>query len=1755
MKITSKRIVALSVVLAMISTLLVVPASAEATVTVLSERFSGENLLSGITILNKYDNTDGGETTVESYKQLEYGVGGKLADDDSAHVFLKGLTEGDDFVKCDSHKQFYGYMVNNYAKTGYVVMEANVLPKTLNLGSFTVLTGNNHAIAQYKKPADVGFVAGMWNHVRVVVNMDSASLDAAPYRYPDVTAYINGVAYDMSKGASSAAIASYNPGRLIFAGESEYTYDQDVYWDDCATYLSAEDPGAPLMPAIEGDSGFTISGSDISLTGDVNISDLKVTGGTAIRVYDDSSMSVPLDANVHLTSGNIIVAANDTDKLYTTYYVRENLIAYANGNTVTSGLTLDTVRFSSTFKEGFAGKARGDISRYKDAGEGTVHDGVFYQTGGYTMSASSAKYLVAEMTFYPDMTVEQSYPFLYLSMKSVGHIDVTPRLRLVSDTSDVPCILPNRWNKVVYVIENRHIADGTDFSSTAVSDETAQAGKHSLTVFVNGKEVVSDYTMPYWGLKWSRGTSNFLRMGHYTNKDSQNDSHTAYDNVRIYEMDSFDKGAFTSVPTLAENTDVHYEISGNTLKIYDEFAVKVSELRTATASSVRAYTDGTFAKELDSAENLCAGNVIAVADTDVVTYYDVTSQTAASMEMAKADTASEWSALCTGGTAWDNAPGKPASDGALSLDSGKSCSINAWNGFEGSGYLITEFNVYAQQDASVALNAGTTALGAVSLEGGRWSRITVASDADAKTAEVFVNGSVVSSVTADIDYGASVLYIAAEGDTVYADDLRSYVTPLAGTVKYTPGKIYENENIIINGDSVKIKANTTKVSDIVSDGVVTVYRNGAIAGADEYISAGDVIYADNADHIGTYPVEGFTLDYVFANSDSGCAKGTVSIDLTDKFDYTLTELCWAKYTDGVLEPLEDYLPIKSFTGADLRKGYTITKDMFIPQEADAVLARYYYNGAEVDFTFEIPASKRMTDTEPELIIALSSDYHFGTNTADKEPTSKHDMTLKHINSYADAVVVNGDITNWWGSHSKAQIDAYQANKGAIGGDWENEPSQFDVAREYFEQFTIPVYMVQGNHDVPESGRYNINSTYGATASWRYSEYLNNWIDYSVEKGYYEDAIEREVDETYTGPSDKSNLATFYDDYVNGYHLIFLRVPYETGGKAYYDLMQQELDFLDRKLYEMEESGKPVFVFSHVPIEDTIGRAQETWENSQVRQQAFKDILNKHPNAIVVSGHSHFGLDNDWAWTVNGGQDKPSFVHDGGIVSQITPFDNDRNNDVTDYSKSSCVYAEIYGDRVVTRGYDLIAEKWIPQGISQITRNRTCPVGDIKVSKVARDGTVYLKAEGDADVAFEWTADGNSFEGAVLALNAEFDGFVAVRATNASGDYRSTSFKNLSQVQAGTFDVTEYDEGRTDYVSTKSSADDYILNNGQANGVTTYEKGIGGKASEDESAKLYIASGGRTWGAPIPNKGGASKRNWKQVNADSKYLVFSMNVMPASEDTVYALMGTNGGAPITAKSTDNLNRYQWNKLVGVYNIESGKVDTYINGKLVSDDVSVSFTSGYDIRVTFEGVSSQSTDTFELTGYADDVYIYETKNVPMLLWAQGLEDRDYGEGISADNETKTLYVTSGTTVAELEDRLNVSVSTADGFTRADGRVVSGDYAVCYDAEADAYSYYTVKVCYEAVFESGVADGVITEENVSFTMSAKDGGEALIVAQYDASGELVKAEIKALESKGDNTVSFAKVATAKTVKIMVWSNTGVLKPLTGSIDLSVK
>ena len=514
-----------------------------------------------------------------------------------------------------------------------------------------------------------------------------------------------------------------------------------------------------------------------------------------------------------------------------------------------------------------------------------------------------------------------------------------------------------------------------------------------------------------------------------------------------------------------------------------------------------------------------------------------------------------------------------------------------------------------------------------------------------------------------------------------------------------------------------------------------------------------------------------TMDYTFANSEPGCAKGTIKMNYGEQNSGNALNviLCWASgnAADGYT-PLEDYTALYSFSGEATVDGYTIAKDILIPEDATALVAKVRDIEKTFIVAYDIPTEKRIEKQEPKFVLALASDFHFGWVGAATESASFQNAIKNHISANADALAVVGDITQMYGAHS---VEAYNT---MVDDDPDNDNptagvSQFDQATEYFEQFTIPVYMIEGNHDTPE-GQFKPELTNGATSAERYKEYLANWLNHSYDNGMYEDEIIRET----ITRNGVEQFATFYDDYINGYHIICLRAPHEGD----YTMADGELDWLDAKLYEYEESGKPIFVFTHAPLKGTAG-INNVW---QFTNSTYASIIAKHPNVIAVSGHSHFNLDvPEVVSVIDGRGEAPSFIHDGGIVNTADPIFDENGKYVDDVAvrgRAMWTYAEIYDDKVITRGYSLNSEKYVSQAVGHITLKPECTINELVVNSQVNEGNMTLTAQSTTEnLTYQWYVNSSPAEstGASITVAADFEGYLAVRATDAQGQYRSMSY--------------------------------------------------------------------------------------------------------------------------------------------------------------------------------------------------------------------------------------------------------------------------------------------------------------------------------------------------------------------------------------------
>ncbi len=109
--------------------------------------------------------------------------------------------------------------------------------------------------------------------------------------------------------------------------------------------------------------------------------------------------------------------------------------------------------------------------------------------------------------------------------------------------------------------------------------------------------------------------------------------------------------------------------------------------------------------------------------------------------------------------------------------------------------------------------------------------------------------------------------------------------------------------------------------------------------------------------------------------------------------------------------------------------------------------------------------------------------------------------------------------------------------------------------------------------------------------------------------------------------------------IDGFH--FIGVSRSPDAKQY---SAAQVEWLDKNLAEAvrEDPGKPVFVFQHEHVRDTVyGSSKSDGWGLDV----FSDVLVKYPQAVHISGHSHFPANDPRAvW-----QDSFTAINDGGLA--------------------------------------------------------------------------------------------------------------------------------------------------------------------------------------------------------------------------------------------------------------------------------------------------------------------------------------------------------------------------------------------------------------------------------------------------------------------------------------------------------------------------
>lgn len=160
---------------------------------------------------------------------------------------------------------------------------------------------------------------------------------------------------------------------------------------------------------------------------------------------------------------------------------------------------------------------------------------------------------------------------------------------------------------------------------------------------------------------------------------------------------------------------------------------------------------------------------------------------------------------------------------------------------------------------------------------------------------------------------------------------------------------------------------------------------------------------------------------------------------------------------------------------------------------------------------------------------------------------------------------------------------------------------------------------------------------------------------------------------------------YHDHWIDGYHFIFLGT--EQGLELFCALSEEQLAWLDAKLDEQASPDRPVFVFLHQPLKDTVAGSFESQKWFGVTQDAeLKAVLSKHRQAILFTGHTHWELEA--ANNRFDGQGKLPPMFNSASVGYLWTDEDEHKTGSQGY------YVEVYTDRVLVRGRDFERGTWV-----------------------------------------------------------------------------------------------------------------------------------------------------------------------------------------------------------------------------------------------------------------------------------------------------------------------------------------------------------------------------------------------------------------------------------------------------------------------------
>lgn len=284
---------------------------------------------------------------------------------------------------------------------------------------------------------------------------------------------------------------------------------------------------------------------------------------------------------------------------------------------------------------------------------------------------------------------------------------------------------------------------------------------------------------------------------------------------------------------------------------------------------------------------------------------------------------------------------------------------------------------------------------------------------------------------------------------------------------------------------------------------------------------------------------------------------------------------------------------------------------------------------------EIAAYSPLDQDNMKLSFSVISDGHLEGNN--KERFNLHgeafcDMSAAEVKS--DALVMLGDNT--------------------MNGQAMETSMLYGLMNKYNE--IDNVLMAVGNHDICP-GKHN-SGDYDALKD-RFIKYNNAFLNHKIDNLYHSAVID-------------------------GYHFIILSSDKDAGLQQY--ISDEQFEWLDNELKTAKESGNPVFLFSHWPLENVFS---DVWPEGHVGSQneELYNLLTKYDNRIFFfTGHLHMGVfENEY--NINNENNNITYIN---VPSFGAP--NDVGN--ADFQDTGMgLQVEVYEEELVVRIRNFASHEW------------------------------------------------------------------------------------------------------------------------------------------------------------------------------------------------------------------------------------------------------------------------------------------------------------------------------------------------------------------------------------------------------------------------------------------------------------------------------